>query len=122
MNPTFIMISLLVKSNLGERCLINALMNVLSEALENYLDMANIYNGKSTKKKTHLLEVVIYGCITNTTIKANIKDIRTKELNRLLKEHKILVKSLPGHGNKGLKKKEVKPVSSEPSIKVEADK
>ena len=88
MNPTFIMISLLVKSNLGERCLINALMNVSSEALENYLDMANIYNGKSTKKKTHLLEVVIYGCITNTIIKANIKDVRTKELNRLLKNIK----------------------------------
>ena len=93
MNSTFIMISILVKSNLGKKCLINALMNVSSEALENYLDMANIYCEKSTKKKIHLVELDIYGCITNTIVKANIKDIPTKELNRLLKEHKILVKS-----------------------------
>ena len=104
MSLTFIMISILVKSTLGEKCLINALMNVSIEALENYLEMANIYSGKSAKKRTHLVEMVIYGCITNTIVKANINDIPTKELNRLLKEHKILVKSLPGHGNKRLKK------------------
>ena len=122
MNSTFIAISILVRSNLGERCLINALMNVKGQALENYLDMANIYSGKSTKKKTHLVEMVIYGCITNTIVKANIKDIPTKELNRLLKEHKILVKSLPGHGNKGLKKKGIQPIVSEPSITVASNK
>ena len=105
MNSTFIMISILVKSTPGEKCLINALMNISIEALENYLDMANIYSGKSAKKRTHLVEMVIYGCITNTIVKTNIKDITTKELNRLLKEHKILVKSFPGHGNKKLKKK-----------------
>ena len=104
MSLTFIMISILVKSTLGEKCLINALMNVSIEALENYLEMANIYSGKSAKKRTHLVEMVIYGCITNTIVKANINDIPTKELNRLLKEHKILMKSLPGHGNKRLKK------------------
>ena len=82
-----------MKSNLGKKCLINALMNVSSEELGNYLDMANIYCGKSTKKKIHLVEMVIYGCITNTVVKTNIKDIPTKELNRLLKEHKILVRS-----------------------------
>ena len=87
------MISILVKSNLGKKCLINALMNVSSEELGNYLDMANIYCGKSTKNKIHLVEMVIYGCITNTVVKTNIKDIPTKELNRLLKEHKILVRS-----------------------------
>ena len=93
MNSTFIMISILVKSNLGKKCLINALMNVSSEALENYLDMTNIYCEKSTKKKIHLVEMDIYGCITNTIVKANIKDIPTKESKRLLKEHKMLVKS-----------------------------
>ena len=87
------MISILVKSNLGKKCLINALMNVSSEALENYLDMTNIYCEKSTKKKIHLVEMDIYGCITNTLVKANIKDIATKESKRLLKEHKMLVKS-----------------------------
>ena len=114
MNSTFFMISMLVKSNIGDRCLINSLMNVSGEALENYLDMANIYSGKSTKKKTQLVEMIIYGCITNTINGNEIKDISTKDLNRLLKEPKILVKSLPGHGNKGLKKRNI----DKPSINV----
>ena len=105
MNSTFVMISMLVKSNIGGRYLINALMNKSSEALENYLDMANIYSGKSSKKKTQLVEMTVYGCITNTINRNDIRDLSTKELNRLLKEHKISVKSLPGHGNKGLKEK-----------------
>ena len=54
MNSTFVMISMLVKSNTGERCLINVLMNITSQALENYLDMANIYSGKSSKKKNSI--------------------------------------------------------------------
>ena len=114
MNSTFVMMSMLVKSNIGERCLINALMNISSEVLENYLDMANIYSGKSSKKKTQLVEMIVYGCITNTINRNEIKDISTKELNRLLKEHKILVKSLPGHGKKGLKKRNI----DKPSINV----
>ena len=111
MNSTFVMISMLVKSNTGERCLINVLMNITSQALENYLDMDNIYSGKSSKKKTQLIEMIVYGWITNTINRNDIKDISTKELNRLLKE--ILAKSLPGHGNKGLKKRNI----DKPSIK-----
>ena len=114
MNSTFVMISMLVKSNIGGRYLINALMNKSSEALENYLDMANIYSGKSSKKKTQLVEMTVYGCISNTINRNDIRDLSTKELNRLLKEHKISVKSLPGHGNKGLKKKNI----DKPSINV----
>ena len=64
MNSTFVMISMLVKSNIGERCLINVLMNITSQALENYLDMANIYSDKSSKKKTQLIGMIVYGCIT----------------------------------------------------------
>ena len=112
MNSAFIMMSILVKSNLGERCLINALINMSREALEKYLDMANVYSGKSTKKETQLVEMVIYGCITNTINKTSIKDISTRELNTLLAEHKILVNSLPGHGGKELKKKEIKPIAN----------
>lgn len=104
-NSKFIMISTLMKSTLSEKCLINALSNISSEALENYLDMASIYSEKSAKKKTQLIEMIIYGCITNTINKAEIKDISTKELNKKLSEGKILVKSLSGYGNKGLKKK-----------------
>ena len=80
-NSTFIMISMLVKSNIGERCLINALINISSEALENYLDMANIYLGKSSKKKTQLVGMIVYGCVISTINRNDIKDISTKELN-----------------------------------------
>lgn len=64
------------------------------------------------RKKTQLVEKVIYGCITNTINKTSIKDISTRKLNKILAEHKILVKSLPGHGSKGLKKKEIKPIAN----------
>ena len=50
MNSTFISISILVKSNLGERCLINTLMNMSSQALRSYLRLANIYDGNSKRK------------------------------------------------------------------------
>ena len=86
----------------------NILLNISSEALENYLDMVQIYSGKSSRKKTHLIEMIIYGCITNKINKAEVKDISTRELNKLLSEHKILVKSLPGHANKGMRKKDLK--------------
>ena len=122
MNSTFIAISILVKSNLGERCLINALMNISTEALVNYLDMGNIYVGKSTKKKTQLAEMIVYGRITNTINKKSIKDICTRDLNKLMVEHKILVKSLPRYGNKGLKKKYIAPIDSKTSIKIGANK
>ena len=118
MNSTFIAISILVKSSLGEKCLVNALMNMSIDALTSYLDMANIYKCNSSKKKSDLVEMIVYGCIMNKINKTEIKDISTKELNGLLKEHKILVKSLPGYGNKGLRKKEIKPCVLEPSIKV----
>lgn len=67
--------------------------------------MASIYSEKSAKEKTQLIEMIIYGCITNKINKSEIKDISTKELNKELSERKILVKSLPGYGNKELKKK-----------------
>ena len=70
--------------------------------------MASINSEKSAKEKTQLIEMIIYGCITNKINKSEIKDISTKELNKELSERKILVKSLPGYGNKGLKKKKKK--------------
>ena len=61
--------------------------------------------------------MIIHGCIMNSIHRNEVKDISTKELNRLLKEHRILVKSLPDHGNKGLRKKDIKP-----SIAIDANK
>ena len=63
MNSAFAVISTLVKSNIGEKCLINFLMNVSAKALRDYLECANIYKGTSPKEKTDLIEMIIYGCI-----------------------------------------------------------
>ena len=51
MNSSFVSIATLVKSNLGEKCLINILMNISSDALRNYLQCGKIYKGASSKKR-----------------------------------------------------------------------
>ena len=64
MNSSFVVISKLVKSNIGEKCLVNFLMNVSAQALRDYLECANIHIGNSPKEKTDLIEMIVYGCIT----------------------------------------------------------
>ena len=64
MNPAFVAISTLVKSNIGEKCLMNFLMNVSAKGLRDYLECANIYKGTSPKKNTDLIEMIIYGYIS----------------------------------------------------------
>ena len=66
MNSTFAAISTLIKSNIREKCLINLLMNVSTKGLKYYMKCASIYKGTSTKKKTNLIEMIVYGCITGT--------------------------------------------------------
>ena len=66
MNSTFAVISTLIKSNIREKCLINLLMNVSTKGLKDYMKCASIYKGTSTKKKTNLIEMIVYGCITGT--------------------------------------------------------
>ena len=109
MNSSFASICVLMKSNLGERCLINTLMNMTSQALRFYLKHANIYDGNSNKKKTELVEMILYGCITNQINKEPIKDITSNKVNNILKEKNILIKSLPGYRNIGSKRKDIKP-------------
>ena len=55
MNSSLVAIGTLVKSNIGERCLISILMNISNQALRDYLKLANIYRGNSSKKKTNLV-------------------------------------------------------------------
>ena len=55
MNSTFAVIRTLVKSNMGEKCLINFLMNVSTKGLRDYLECANIYKGTSPKKKPDVI-------------------------------------------------------------------
>ena len=96
MNSSFVAISILMNSSLSKKCLINILMNMSSEALQGYLELENIYKGNLQKKKTNLIEMIVYGCITDKLNKNDIEDISTKELNEVLSKHQIKIKSLPG--------------------------
>ena len=40
-------------------------MNVSNQALRDYLRLANIFKGDAIKKKTDLIEMIIYECTTN---------------------------------------------------------
>ena len=40
-------------------------MNISAQALRDYLECKNIYKGDSSKKKTDLIEMIIYRCTTN---------------------------------------------------------
>ena len=68
MNSAFVVTSTLVKSNTEEKCLLNFLMNVSTKGLKDYLECASIYKGTSTKKKTDLIQMIVYGCMTGLLI------------------------------------------------------
>ena len=72
MNSSLVAISILVKSNISRQCLINFLMDVSSQSLRAYLKLANIYDSNCNKKKTDLIEMIAYGCITNKLNKKRI--------------------------------------------------
>ena len=118
MNSSFVGISILVKSRISEKFLINILMNMSSHSLRSYLKLANVYDGNSNKKKTNLIEILVYGCITNKLSNKLVKDISLNKAMSILKEKDILVKSLPGYGNLELMKKDIKLYVSECSIKL----
>ena len=85
MNSSFVAISILTNRRLNKKYLIDILMNMSSEALQGYLELANIYKGNSPQKKTNLIEMIVYGCITDKLNKNDIKDISRKELNEVLR-------------------------------------
>ena len=109
MNLSFVIISKLIKRNIREKCLGNFLMKVSAQALRDYLKCADIYKGNSPKKKTDLIEMIVYGCITEKLNKKGIEDISTKQANLILNKSNITVKSLSGYGNASLKRKGIKP-------------
>ena len=89
------------------------------------MKLADIYKGHGTKKKTEIIEMIIYGCITNKLNKEEIEDISINHAKQILNKNAISIKSLPGHGNSGLKKKDIKlgtnkkiTIIEKPSIKV----
>ena len=42
MNSSFVAISTLIKSDIGEKCLVNFLMNISTQSLKDYLKSATI--------------------------------------------------------------------------------
>ena len=94
-------------------------MNISSEAFRDYLECRKIYKSASSKKKTDLVEMIVYGHFIDKINKISVQDISKKEANQILRQNKILVKSLPGYGNIGLKKKEIVTcANAECSIKI----
>ena len=119
MHSSFVAIATLVTSNLGERCLINILMNISSESLRYYFKCGKIYKGISSKKKIDLVEMVVYRCVADKIIKMGLQDITKKEANQILNADKIKIKTVPGYGNLGLKRKEILAcTNNKPSVKV----
>ena len=102
MNFSFVAISTLIKSNIGEQCLINILMNISTQSLRDYL-------------KCYFK----FGCITDKLNKEGVRDISTKQANQILNKSNIVVKSLPGYGNAELKREDIKwNIKEKPFIKV----
>ena len=120
MNSSFAAISKLVKSDIGEKCLISFLTNVSTHALRYYIECANIYKENSIKTKTDLIEMIVYGCFTEILNEKEIEDISTKQANLILDKSNITTKSLLEYGNASLKWKEMKSyvVKEKPLIKV----
>ena len=82
-------------------------MNVSTKGLKDCLECASIYKGTSAKKKTDLIEMIVYGYMSETLNKKDLKD-KNKRRKQILNKNSITINSLPGHGNMGLKKKEIK--------------
>ena len=84
-----------------------------TKGLKDYLECASIYRDTSPKKKTDLTEMIVYGYMTGTLNKKDLKDISVKQENQILIKNYMTINSLPGHGNIGLKKKNFKPYVKE---------
>ena len=53
--------------------------------------------------------MIVYGCINGKLKNKTVENISLNRSITLLREHKINIKSLPGYGNMGLRKKDIKP-------------
>ena len=120
MNSSFTFISIIVKSNILRTCLINFLNKVSSQSLRNYLRLANIYDGNANKKKSDLIEMIIYGGINGKLKNKTVLGISNTKVNSILKENNINIESLPGYVKLELRKKDLKPFveNNESSIKL----
>ena len=109
MNSSLVCIGILVKSNISRQCLINFLNRVSSNALRAYLGLPEVYDGNANKKKSDLIEMIVYGCMNGKLKNKVVDEISVKRAYTILRENNINIKSLPGYGNMGLRKKDIKP-------------
>ena len=107
MKSTFVIISILLKSNLSERCLVNPLTSINNESLRDYVRLANVYDGNSNQRKSDFTEMIVYGYMNGKLSKKPLENISTSTAIYILKEKRIPIKSLPGYGNSKLKKKDI---------------
>ena len=108
MNSSLVCIGILVKSNISRLCLINFLNRVSSNALRAYLGLAEVYDGNANKKKSDLIEMIVYGCMNGKLKNKVVDEISVKRAYTILRENNINIKSLPGYGNMRLRKKDIK--------------
>ena len=66
-------------------------MNVSTKGLKYYLECASIYKGTSPKKKTDLIEMIVYGCMTGTINKKDIEDISINQVKQILNKNNITI-------------------------------
>ena len=66
-------------------------MNVSTKGLKDYLECASIYKGTSPKKKTDLIEMIVYGCMTGTINKKDIEDISINQIKQILNKNNITI-------------------------------
>ena len=109
MNSSLVCIGILVKSNISKHCLINFLNRVSSSALRAYLVLAEVHDGNANKKKSDLIEMIVYGCMNGKLKNKVVDEISVKRAYTILRENNINFKSLPGYGNMGLRKKDIEP-------------
>ena len=53
--------------------------------------------------------MIIYGCMNGKLKNKIVDEISVKNAHTILRENDINLKSLPGYGNMGLRKKDIKP-------------
>ena len=109
MNSSLACIGILMKSNISRQCLINFLNRLSSRALRAYLGLVEVYVGNANKKKTDLIEMIVYGCMNGKLKNKAVDEISVKRAYNILIENNINIKSLPGYGNMRLRKKDIKP-------------
>ena len=115
MNSSLVCIGILVTSNISKHCLIKFLNEVSSSALRNYLGVPEVYDDNANKKKSDLIEMIVYGCMNGKLKNKIAEDIAFNRAITILREDKINIKSLPGNGNMGLRKKDIKPYAENKS-------